>query len=258
MHLSPIDRALDEDGFVKLPGFMEPDLLEALRARVDELFDLEGSAAGSEFKYEEGSRRLANCVDKGPQFRRCLAHPVVLAHVGHVLGPRFKLSSMNVRSANPHNGISQPLHTDMGSVPDEQGNWVCNTVWMLDDFTESNGALRAVPGTHRSGKRPADVLADPTATHPDEVLVTGKAGDVVVMNAHLWHGGTGNRTDQPRRALHGFYCRWDKPQQQYQKKLLRADTQALLTPRERELLAIDDSLNDELSSGDYVRSGFLK
>ena len=41
---------------------------------------------------------------------------------------------------------------------------------------------------------------------------------VVVMNAHLWHGGTANRTSAHRRALHAFYTRWDKPQQQYQKK----------------------------------------
>jgi hypothetical protein len=250
--------ALDRDGYLILPGHMPPPLLEAVRDRVEELFAAEGDAAGSEFKHEEGARRLANCIDKGEPFRRCLVDPDVLDCVAHVLGPRFKLSSMNVRSANPRNGVSQPLHTDMGSVPDESGYWVCNTVWMLDDFTESNGALRAVPGTHRSGRRPADALDDLVASHPDEVLVTGRAGDVVVMNAHLWHGGTDNRTDRQRRALHGFFCRWDKPQQQYQKRLLRPETQSSLTARERALLALDDPLNDEVSSGEFVRSGFLK
>jgi hypothetical protein len=41
------------------------------------------------------------------------------------------------------------------------------------------------------------------------------------MNTHMWHAGTGNNTDRCRRALHGFYTRSDKPQQQYQKVLLR-------------------------------------
>jgi hypothetical protein len=49
------------------------------------------------------------------------------------------------------------------------------------------------------------------------------------MNAHLWHGGTANRTSRPRLAMHAFYCRRDKPQQQYQKKLLRPEVQASLS-----------------------------
>ncbi|MGH9853514.1 MAG: phytanoyl-CoA dioxygenase family protein, partial [Blastocatellia bacterium] len=128
----------------------------------------------------------------------------------------------------------------------------------LDDFTAENGAPRYVPGTHRSGRLPQDVLPDPAAPHPDEALITGRAGDVVVMNAHLWHGGTANRTDRPRLAMHSFYCRRDLPQQQYQKKLLRPETQQTLSPELRHLLALNDPLNDELSLRFSGRSGFLK
>jgi ectoine hydroxylase-related dioxygenase (phytanoyl-CoA dioxygenase family) len=78
------------------------------------------------------------------------------------------------------------------------------------------------------------------------------------MNAHLWHGGTANQTDRPRLAMHAFYCRRDKPQQQYQKRLLRPEVQAALTPALREVLALDDPLNDELSANVTVRSGFMK
>ena len=58
--------------------------------------------------------------------------------------------------------------------------------------------------------------------------------------------------------MHAFYCRHDKPQQQYQKHLLDADVQAALSPELRDLLAIDDPLNDELSANVVVRSGFMK
>jgi ectoine hydroxylase-related dioxygenase (phytanoyl-CoA dioxygenase family) len=78
------------------------------------------------------------------------------------------------------------------------------------------------------------------------------------MNAHLWHGGTANRSAAPRLAMHAFYCRADKPQQQYQKALLRRETQDSLAPEVRRLLALDDPLNDELSANVVIRSGFMK
>ena len=251
-------RELDERGFLKLDGFIPPGLRDRLVERIEALFAAEGDTAGSEFKLEPGARRLANLVDKDPLFAACIALPAVLAYIQHVLGPRFKLSSLNARSANPHNGVSQPLHADGGSVPDEHGAWVCNTVWVLDDFTAANGALRAVPGTHRAGRLPADALADPRAAHPDEVMITAAAGDLIVMNAHLWHGGLANLTDRPRRAMHGYYCRADKPQQQYQKRLLRPEVQARLSPAERALCALDSAENDRLSATAEGKSGFMK
>jgi len=96
------------------------------------------------------------------------------------------------------------------------------------------------------------------APHPREVLLTGRAGSIAVMNSHMWHGGTANRTSAPRLAMHAFYCRADKPQQQYQKRLLRAEVQAGLAADVRKILALDDPLNDELSAVVTVRSGFMK
>jgi ectoine hydroxylase-related dioxygenase (phytanoyl-CoA dioxygenase family) len=251
-------RQLDDQGYVVLPGFMDDELLNDLRRRILELFEEEGDRAGHEFRTEEHARRLANLVDKGGVFRRAIALPQLLEYVHHVLGLEMKLSSLNARSADPNSDEGQPLHVDMAAIPDERGYWVCNTVWMLDDFTPDNGATRMVPGSHLWRKRPQDVLDDPIAAYPGEVLLSGKAGSIAVMNAHMWHGGTANRTSSPRLAMHAFYCRRDKPQQQYQKQLLRPEVQASLSPELRTLLALDDPLNDELSANVTVRSGFMK
>jgi len=257
--VSPEQRAaLDEDGFVILRDFMPPELLTDLRAATLRRFEIEGEAAGAEYKQEPQARRLANLADKGEVFRRILEIEELRPYLEHVLGPDYKLSSLNARSANPHSDSTQPLHCDMAAIPDERGYWVCNTVWMLDDFTPENGPLRAVPGSHRWGKLPQEALEDPAAPHPHEALVTAPAGSVVVMNAHLWHGGLANRTGRPRLAVHAFFCRRDKPQQFHQKPHLSPETLAALSPRLRWLLAIDDPLNDELSAAVKVQSGFMR
>lgn len=258
-HMNVADqRKLAKEGYLVLEHFMNETLLSDLRQRVEQLFLEEGEQAGSEFLQEPNARRLANLVDKGEIFQQMIAAPRVLESVASVLGSKFKLSSLNARSANPYSDSGQPLHVDMAAIPDEKGYWVCNTIWMLDDFTRENGATRIIPGSHRRRKLPQDVLADPQAPHAEETLLTGKAGTVVIMNAHMWHAGTANRTANPRRALHAFFCRWDKPQQQYQKAMLRAEVQQRLSSQLRELLALDDPLNDQLSSRVTVRSGFMK
>ncbi len=250
--------ALDRDGYVLLPGVLSNAQVEELVARIEELFELEGENAGAEFKKEAGARRLANCMDKGEAFEAAIQIPEMLAAKAHILGPDFKLSSLNVRSTNPMTEADQPLHVDMNGLPDEKGYWVANTIFLLDDFTPENGATRVVPGSHKWGKRPQEVMADAFAPHPEQVLVTGPAGSLAIINSHTWHGGTANRTAKPRRAMHAFFCRGDKPQQQYQKRLLRPETQARLSPQLRKLLALDDARNDELSAEVAVTSGFLK
>jgi hypothetical protein len=47
-------RRLDEDGFLALEGFLDPDFLAELRRRLEELFAEEGERAGWEFKQEVG------------------------------------------------------------------------------------------------------------------------------------------------------------------------------------------------------------
>ncbi len=257
--MTPVEQQqLDKDGYTVVARFLDDQMVGALRNRIEELYEIEGENAGSEFRKEPGARRLANLVDKGEIFQSMIAAPQILELVGHVLGPRFKLSSFNARSANPHSNEAQPLHCDAAAIPDAAGFWVCNTIWLLDDFTLDNGATRVVPGSQNWGKLPQEALADPEQRHPDEVLLLAPAGSVIVMNTHAWHGGTANKTSAPRRALHAFYCRYDKPQQQYQKRLLHPDTQARLSPELRALLALDDPLNDELSSVASNASGFLK
>ena len=191
---------LDHNGFLPLSGVLTLDHLGSLRARVDELLQAEGDQAGMEFRQEDGTERLSDLVNKGAVFDVCYTHPRLLAGIAHVLEADFKLSSLNYRAALPGQG-HQALHTDWSEpVPADQFR-VCNSIWLLDDFTEDNGPTRVVPGSHQRAAPPKDEMPAGRAAS-DEVTLLRTPGTVVIFNSHLWHGGTLNRTAIRRRALH--------------------------------------------------------
>jgi len=238
---------LDAHGFLPLPDLFA-DRVAAFRARLEEIAAEEADQAGWElrrregtgrirFREDTGAVRLGDLVNKDPLFAVCFTHPRVLAAVAHVLGGDLKLSSLNGRAALPGYG-HQPLHVDWSGPTAPGDYYVCNSIWLIDDFTEANGATCLVPGSHRNGAVPEEAMADPSAPHPGEVLLLGKAGTVVVFNAHTWHGGTRNRTDQPRRALHAYFCRRDQKQQTDQRHYARSETSARLHDAARYILDI--------------------
>lgn len=225
---------LDRDGFAPLPGVLSAAQLGTMRARLAGLLEAEGDRAGLEVHQEAGTDRLADLVNKDPVFDVCFTDPRLLAGVAHVLG-EFKLSSLNFRAARPGRG-HQVLHADWGG-PVRPGEYqVCNSIWLLDDFTAGNGATRVVPGSHRYAAMPRDAMADPADPHPDEVRLIAPAGTVVIFNSHLWHGGTRNRTGRPRRALHSYFTRRGNRQQLDQRAYLRPQTRERLSPAARFIL----------------------
>ena len=237
--LSDAERqALDEQGFLALPGLLDPASVEAVVRRFDELVETEGDQAGLEAHQEAGTDRLANLADKDPLFDLIWNNPRQLSAIAHVLGWQpEKVFSLNGRSALPGRG-HQGLHVDWPGAVAPGEYQIANSIWMLDDFTPENGATRVVPGSHRWGQVPRDALADPAAPHPDEVLVTGTAGTCVVFNSHLWHGGTLNRSNAPRRAIHAAFVRRDQQQQTVFADYLHEGTYQRLTPEQRYLLAV--------------------
>jgi ectoine hydroxylase-related dioxygenase (phytanoyl-CoA dioxygenase family) len=94
------------------------------------------------------------------------------------------------------------LHTDQGYVDFwTEKPLVANVLFMLDDFSERNGATRVVPGSHlvRELRRWA-----PEETAPAE----GPAGSVMVFDGRLAHGTGANLTErEERRAILAYHCR---------------------------------------------------
>lgn len=229
-------RELDRHGYTALAGILPGELLAVMRARLTGLLEAEGDRAGTELRQERGTHRLADLVNKDSLFHTCFTDPRVLACVAHVLGD-FKLSGLNFRAALPGHG-HQRLHSDWGPPVRPGVYQTCNAIWLLDDFTAENGSTRVVAGSHRSATSPRRAMADPAAAHPDEVRLIARAGTVIIVNSHVWHGGTTNHSDRQRRALISCFTRRAHPQQVDQKKYVRPQTLAALSPAARFILDV--------------------
>jgi ectoine hydroxylase-related dioxygenase (phytanoyl-CoA dioxygenase family) len=222
---------LDENGYLPLGPLLTAAQVEQINNRISELMNAEGENAGAELiesKYirhpkEEGADRLADLVNKGEVFDIFYTHPKILAGIEAVLGSEYKLSSLNYRAAKPGKG-QQKLHVDWKNTVVNGHYKVCNSIWLMDDFTPTNGATRVVPGTHKLNVLPDEAMKDTMQKHPEEILIQGVAGSVFIFNSHVWHGGTTNFTDRDRRSIHSYFCSRDQPQQIDQRKYITEET----------------------------------
>jgi ectoine hydroxylase-related dioxygenase (phytanoyl-CoA dioxygenase family) len=236
---------LDKNGYVSLGKILSEQQVTQINNELKRLMDEEGENAGAELldsKYikhpkEAGADRLADLVNKSEVFDIFYTHPRVLAGIAHVLGSEIKLSSLNYRAAKPGMGL-QKLHVDWHEAVTPGQYKVCNSIWLLDNFSKENGATRVVPGTHLTSDLPQDVLANQEAPHPDEVIIEAPAGTVVIFNSHVWHGGTTNTTTKSRRSIHSYFCQTDQPQQVDQSKYIKKETLQRLKPAAIKILGL--------------------
>lgn len=237
--LAPQQRAeLDTQGFTVFQNVIDAAWLAALRDAFERITVAEGENAGKEVNQVAGVRRLADLVNKGEIFDRIYTHPLVLAAARYVIGRPFKLHSINGHDPLPGQG-QQALHPDWGNPrPDPTVFSVMNSLWILDDFSAENGATRLVPGSHRWPGGPRDQMSDLLAPHPQEIYVSAPAGSVLVFNSHAWHGSTTNRSQRMRRVYHCAFIAREYPQQTDQRRFLRPETAARLSPAARYILDV--------------------
>lgn len=195
--------------------------------------DAEGKLRSDGFSREAGgiNQRVWMLINKGQVFIDLLSHAMTRELVGHVLGDQYLLSSYTANIANP-GGVAMKLHTDQWWAPaptrrerhalpigsmnrqrfdvDDAGiepsmvapSACCNIMWMLDDFTEENGATRIVPGSHLYGRQPDHERDKDVATIP----ATSPAGYAMVFDGRLWHGTGANIGNNQRKGLLTTFC----------------------------------------------------
>lgn len=229
-------RHLDEYGLALLGNALSPAEVVAVRER---LLDQAAAEVADGCSYHDGlgvqggggpNQRVWNLLNKGDIFHAIPTSPKVLALVKHVLGDDILLSSMTANIAR-QGGQLMTLHTDQNYVPVETPYpAVCDVAWMLDDFTEHNGATRVIPRSHKWQRYPQG------DERPETVAATAPAGTALIFDGRLWHGTGANVTDADRPGMFTYYCRAFIRQQENFSLSLNPDVVPKLTTELRQLL----------------------
>ncbi len=78
-----------------------------------------------------------------------------------------------------------------------------NVAWAVDDFSDTNGATRFVPGSHRRDHGP-----DSGSGSALSVAIECPAGSIFVMDGRVWHQtGLNTTAGETRAALFAYYVR---------------------------------------------------
>jgi ectoine hydroxylase-related dioxygenase (phytanoyl-CoA dioxygenase family) len=116
---------------------------------------------------------------------------------------KFFLSSFQSTNVQP-GATAQVLHIDT-PVPDPLPLWEikANSIWLLDDFTDSNGSTEVIPGSHKFGRRPVNSNLE---DHKGLQKIIAPAGSLIIFSGYLWHRAGQNNSTANRRALLGSFA----------------------------------------------------
>ncbi len=227
---------VDERGFVVIPPEKvgPPEFIERVRSavlrvaeeRTGEKFALDKNASSGKYRSEpqmSGQFILYYLLFEDRVFEEWLSNETMLAMVNHYMRGEGQLSSLTsfVKWNGGGYGDTLGLHSDTprpcsGVLP-AQCNDVVNSALCLTDYSEENGAIAFVPGSHKLCRHPQRGEGADKA-----VAVEAPAGSLIFFNGNVWHGAVPKKTDGLRLTLTSYICHQRlKTQEQYQRHVSR-------------------------------------
>jgi ectoine hydroxylase-related dioxygenase (phytanoyl-CoA dioxygenase family) len=200
-------RALHQEGYLLLTGVLGPAAIDWARQAIDRLSPQHWDYTGLVDHYK--------CLfNRDPGWLRYLDVSPVIELMEAALGADCHIIGQTAWRCHP-GFIGAELHTDhlalelpeawLADPGFELPMQICTAHFFLDDIDADLSPTCVIPGSHRSGRRPAPGETRWRGREPQPVLC--RAGDVLLFRSDLWHSGSRNRSQRIRYLLQVHYGR---------------------------------------------------
>lgn len=221
--LSPEQHArYERDGYLLVDHFLSPDEVRRTRAGIDR----ECAARASMTKDADGFnlekvgddsmnldaaakgagifRKIQGAVFLVPEVLEVFTSPKMVKCMQDIMGPSLYLHSSKVMFKPANGGAAKPWHQDAAYWKNYEPRQV--TVWLaLDDATEENGCVWAIPGSHHLGLishvarelQVEESRIDMARAAPVPV----KPGGLLIFHSLVLHMSKKNTSDKNRCAI---------------------------------------------------------
>ena len=209
-----------QDGYLVIQDFLSPEEVEHIRAAIarvsGQVANMEHDTPGFNFERQNGAGVFEDAAIRKGVLRKIQGAVFYVAEVADVftgdtmldcmedlMGPNIYYHSSKVMF-KPPGGVAKPWHQDAAYWREYASNQI--TVWIaIDDASEENGCVWAIPGSHKLGLIPhvkkelqvEDSQIDLRQAAPVPV----PAGGLLIFHSLVLHMSQKNESDKTRWAI---------------------------------------------------------
>jgi ectoine hydroxylase-related dioxygenase (phytanoyl-CoA dioxygenase family) len=199
---SLVNEIIAGKGYVVIPDVLSATQAQAARSLVLKLAQEEKQQG--KLLRDPKRERIYGLIYKGEIFELMVQHPRVIEVIEAILGTDMTLGGFSAH-------ILHPGATNMG-VHVDYPYWTMKppfppypvmevqVIWMVEDFTQDNGAPIFAPNSQKLCRSP-----DLEEFSKVGEKITGKAGSVVISHGLCWHDTSVNNAEKPRVSILGNY-----------------------------------------------------
>lgn len=192
-------RHLEIEGYVVLPDVIPSAELEKIRQEVNRL-----PTKGTD--YSENQRGFSDVHwSDSPACINLIALPKMIEFLTTLFGDELICTSCTFALSRPgHPGIA--IHTDSQPYGSKifgmqaSAPRLVRVLYYLDDLTPERAPLKVIPHSHLSLHADANPYHR-YLRHPEEVMVTCRAGSAAIINQAVFHANYPNVSQEDRRLL---------------------------------------------------------
>jgi len=188
-------------GYVLLPDLCTPSEMAEARLHI---LKLAAAEPAGRFLKSEGRLRLYRLLEEAEIFARMVQQTRVIEVAEAILGNDMTLGGFSAHILYP-GATKMGAHVDypyFTMTPPYPATPVMavQAIWLMEDFTETNGAPLFAAGTQKHCQYP-----EPKTFAALAQKITGTAGSVVLSHGLCWHDTSTNQSQQPRVSVLGNY-----------------------------------------------------